>query len=116
MKLGEVYKKFGSPPNLQEHMLRVCGVTSYICEHWIGKEEFDWEKVRKISLLHDVGNIVKFDFDKYPQFLGDELKNIEYWRGTQKKIIEKYGNDDHDATKNMLLEIGVERVSRNNFE
>jgi len=82
MKLLEVYKKFGSPPNLQEHMLRVCGVTTYIGKHWIGKEGVDWVRVKAISLLHDIGNVVKLDFEKYPQFLGEEIKNVDHWKAS----------------------------------
>ena len=71
MKVVEVYKKFGIPPNLQEHMLRVFEVTSYIEKHWKG-ETVDWDLAKKIALLHDLGNVVKFDFDKHPEFLGSE--------------------------------------------
>jgi len=111
MKLLEVYKKFGSPPNLQEHMLRVCGVTTYIGKHWIGKEGVDWVRVKAISLLHDIGNVVKLDFEKYPQFLGEEIKNVDHWKAIQKEAVEKYGRDDHGATEKMLTELGVERES-----
>jgi len=69
----------------------------------------DWAVVTKICLFHDVGNIVKFDFDRYPRFLGDEVKNTAYWKCEQKEIIKKYGTDDHIATDKMLTEIGVER-------
>ncbi len=30
MKVSEVYKKFGIPPNLQEHMLRVYSLVEFL--------------------------------------------------------------------------------------
>lgn len=57
MKISDIYKKFGIPPNLQEHMLRVCGVVSFIKKHWNNADiKIDWDLVKKTSLLHDLGN------------------------------------------------------------
>ena len=69
----------------------------------------DWKKVKKTALLHDLGNIVRFDFDKYPQFLGPEISRIDYWKEVQAETIAKYGNDDHDATEKMLQELNVSK-------
>lgn len=109
MKINEIYKKLGIPPNLQEHMFRVCGIVSLIQRHWKGEENIDWDLTRKMALLHDLGNIVKFDYEKHPEFLGDERKNIEYWKKIQGEIIKKYGSDDNEATRKMLLEIGIDQ-------
>lgn len=107
MKINEIYKKFGIPPNLQEHMHRVCGVVSLIEKHWKGQERVDWFFVKKISLLHDLGNVVKFDLDKNPEFLGNEQANLEYWKKAQSQTIVKYGSDDHEVTRKMLAEVGI---------
>lgn len=108
MKIGEIYKKFGVSPNLQEHMERVFGVVSLIQKHWKGTEVVDWELTKKMALVHDVGNIVKFDFENHPEFLGDEQKNIEHWEKVQAEMIVKYGSDDNEATKKMLAELGID--------
>lgn len=106
MTIKEVYNKFGTPPNLQEHMMRVAGITIFLRDHWNnGDCKIDWNLALAVALLHDLGNVVKFEFDKFPQFLGDEQKNIDHWRDVQKKVIEIYGTDDHDVTKKMLEEI-----------
>lgn len=109
MKIEDIYRKFGVPPNLQEHMMCVTGVTSFIEGHWKNKDnEIDWDLAKKIALLHDLGNVVKFDLDRHLDFLGTgEESNIDYWRGMQKKIIDTYGTDDHEVTKKMLQEIIV---------
>jgi hypothetical protein len=106
MTTQDVYKQFGTPSNLQNHML---SVTSLICEvrdHWTD-EEIDWNSLIIAGLLHDLGNVIKFDLDKFPELLGAELPRIEFWREEQQRLIAKYGNDDHEATGKMLDELGV---------
>ena len=113
MQLAEIYKKFKTPPNLQDHMLRVFGIVELLQKYWVGKA-VDWNQTKKLALLHDLGNIVKFNFDNHPEFLGDEQKNIEYWKQVKSETIQKYGVDDDEVTKKMLTEIGfdVEQVER----
>lgn len=108
MKINEVYKKFGTPPNLKEHMIRVCGIVSLLENNWKG-EQVDWILTKKIALLHDLGNVVRFDLDSYSEFLGNEQKNVEKWKVIQDEVIKKYGTDDHEATQKMLNEIGLEQ-------
>jgi len=110
MKIVEIYRKFGIPPNLQQHMIWVAGVAEFITDHWKGGQ-IDKNRLIKASLVHDLGNIVKFNFDKYPEFLGEEIKNIEFWKQKQSEIISKYGSDDHLVTQKMLNEIGLDNKS-----
>lgn len=107
MKIQEIYRKFNLPPNLQEHMLRVCGVVRFIEQHWVGEDQVDWQLAQQAALLHDLGNIVKFHLDETPEFLGKEQSRLEYWKNVQQEIIREYGSDDHAATKKMLTEIGA---------
>jgi len=71
--ITEIYEHYNIPPWLQEHMLRVSAVSSIICDQ-LG------DKVRKhevvsACLLHDMGNIIKFDFDSsQKQSIGKESK------------------------------------------
>ena len=39
MKISEIYEKYKIMPNLQEHMLRVAGVASIICDNFSKKIE-----------------------------------------------------------------------------
>ena len=107
MKVREIYKKYPITPNLQKHLLRVAKVTLFICEHWKGRK-VDKELIKKAALLHDLGNIVKFDLKRYPDYLGKELKRLDFWAKKQKEMIKKYGADDHEACLKMLREIGVD--------
>ncbi len=108
IKIGDIFEKFKIPPNLQEHMLRVYEVVNFIEKHWKQKG-VNWNLVKKLALLHDLGNIVKFNLNKHPEFLGSEQNNVERWKNIQKEIIKKYGSDAEETTKKMLGEIGIDK-------
>ena len=111
MNLEEVYNYLGTPSGLREHMLTVAGLALLIKECWNG-EVIDWTAVITAALIHDVGNVIKFDLVNCPELLGSELPRLEYWRIEQKRLIEKYGSDDHDATDKMLQELNVSESVR----
>lgn len=120
MKAKEVYEKLHVSPNLQRHMLRVAKIADLIVKNWTGPN-IDGVKINQTALLHDVGNIVKFDLEKYPEFLEEERGNIEYWKKIQIEMIQKYGSDDHEATCKMLIDLGVnqsiiEIIQQKSFE
>ena len=97
MKINEIYQRFSVPQNLQEHMFRVFGIISVVGKNWTG-EQLDWSLLKKLALLHDLGNIVKFNLKE------EEL----YLKEAQKVMIDKYGADDHEATGKMVKELGFD--------
>jgi len=101
MKTKDIYKLFEIPPNLQDHLITVTKISNLIATHW-QDQNINISDLIKVSLLHDLGNIVKFNFEKFP------IDNINYWKGKQTEIIKKYGNDDHDVTQKMLQEIKID--------
>lgn len=103
MKICDVYKKYEIPPNLQEHMFRVAGIGCLIATNWI-EERVDVDLVVRTCLLHDMGNIIKFDLSDATakKF---KLENVKYWRKVQKKFINKYGKDSHEATYGICEEL-----------
>lgn len=90
-------------PTLQLHQLRVAGVAKIICEHVTG--EISSEEVIIACLLHDMGNIIKFNLNRFPEFLQPE--GLEYWEKIQQEYLEKYGTNEHVATIMIAQEIGV---------
>lgn len=94
MNIIGIYKKYHLPENLQMHMLRVAACSNLIIDNWNG-EEIDKEAIIRVSLLHDMGNMVKIpeDFSKDEKFLK-----------VRKKYFGKYGTNDHEIN----LEIGKE--------
>ncbi len=101
--ISEIYKDYKIMPNLAEHMLRVAGVAYLICDNFdlpVKKDE-----IVSACLLHDMGNIIKFNLTKFPEFLQPE--GLEYWQKVQQEYFEKYGEDEHVATNMIAKEIGV---------
>ncbi len=92
MNIIEIYNKYHLPENLQMHMLRVVACSNLIIDNWNGPK-IDKEAIIRVSLLHDMGNIVKIpeDFSKDEGFIK-----------TRKKYFDKYGTNDHEIN----LEIG----------
>lgn len=92
MNIIEIYKKYHLPQNLQMHMLRVAACSNLIIDNWNGPE-IDKQSIIRVSLLHDMGNMVKIseDFSKDEEFLK-----------IRKQYFDKYGTNDHEIN----LEIG----------
>lgn len=106
MNILELYEKYDIPPNLQTHMMMVAAVGSYIMDHWVGPKLTDRNELITALLLHDTGNIIKYDF-KHNHLMGEEANRIDYWKRVQKDFIAKYGNDEHTATITIAKEVGV---------
>jgi hypothetical protein len=107
LNIKQIYTTYNVPPNLQQHMLRVAAFSKMIIENWKVGNPINEEIIVKSCLLHDLGNIMKFDFDNFPELLGDEIVNLDYWKGIKRKMAEKYGKDEDKATVNMVKELGI---------
>lgn len=98
MKITEIYRKYKLPPNLIEHHYRVAGVALFIIDRWHGPK-IDRSLVKTVALLHDLGNLVKYDLQpRFAHLLNDERNNIDYWIRLQQEMIRKYGPNDYEAT------------------
>jgi 5'-deoxynucleotidase YfbR-like HD superfamily hydrolase len=105
MKISEVYKKYNIPENLQEHMYRVAAVGFIVAELLEKKIELDVDIIVTELLLHDMGNIVKFDFGPHIKFSEEETERLKKVRA---EFIAKYGNEEHIATSKIAEELGVD--------
>ncbi len=89
------------------HQLRVAAVAKQICESL--NIEVDKDEIITASLLHDMGNIIKFNLPyakiKFPEFL--EPEGLEYWEQIQSEFNQKYGKDEHEATLDIIGELGM---------
>jgi len=104
MTINEVYQNYQIIPILQLHQLRVASVGLKISQYF---NQIDDQIITTSCLLHDMGNILKIDFDSplSVQTLTENERN-EY-RKIKLKTQEKYGDDEHLATLKILKEIGV---------
>lgn len=102
-KILEIYEKYKIIPQLQLHQLRVAAVASQICSSF--EQPPDVQAVITACLLHDMGNIIKFDLGLFPETL--KPQGLEYWQEAQQELKNKYGEDEHDATMGIAKELGV---------
>jgi hypothetical protein len=105
-KIDDIYKEYRIIPNLQEHQFRVAGVAMQICESL--DISVDKDSILKACLVHDLGNIIKFQLDYFPEFVQDE--GLEYWQSVQKEFIEKYGDNEHEGTLKILAELNFSKT------
>jgi hypothetical protein len=129
MDILEIYKKYQIMPQLGEHQLKVAGVADIICEHinplplhqssdfGAGEaipphkgEGMDKHDVVAACLLHDMGNIVKFDLnqtqDLHPGLFVKPDDRL-FWEKAKRQFIKKYGTGSHNVTAKIVKEIGV---------
>lgn len=81
----------------QLHMLRVTACAQFIINNWVG-EEIDREAIIRVSLLHDMGNIIKM-----PE---EELKNQNTIQ-LRRKFIEQYGQYEHNVNMAIAKQEGL---------
>jgi hypothetical protein len=107
MTIQQVYDHYHLMKNLQIHQYRVAGVAQMICDHF--SPSLERENILLACLLHDMGNIIKFDLGFFPDTVQPE--GLEYWQKVQQEYIDKYGTNEHLATLAICRELGVsERV------
>lgn len=103
MTISDIYTTYRIPPILQTHQLRVAAVALQICTSL--QVNVNIKTVLTAALLHDMGNIIKFDLQMFPE--QNEPEGIDYWAAVQQDFVSKYGSDEHEANKHIAKEIGV---------
>lgn len=96
MLINDLYNKYNLMPQLREHQLRVGGIAKIITDEWLDRVAAEESIIA--SLVHDMGNIVKFKDLPDPK-----------WRDVQKIYQERYGIDAHDATVGILKDAGLKK-------
>lgn len=82
----------------------MAAVAEVICDHI--KIEINKPDVVAACLLHDMGNIVKFDFNQTKKFINQDL-DLGFWQKVKDKFIEKYGTGSHNVTMKIVNELKV---------
>ena len=102
-KITDIYRKYKIMPALAMHQIRVAAVAIEICKNI--DITFDKESLVIACLLHDMGNIIKFNLKLFPE--QNEPEGIDYWKQVKEEFISKYGKNEHIATAKIAEEIGV---------
>lgn len=108
--IHSLYDEYCVPDNVRMHMMRVAAVSELICDKM--KPKIDSSDLVAVSLIHDLGNIVKMDFDHKRKILllyKKDRCNLDYLRIKQKEFWKKYGKDDNHANDLIAEEIGVNK-------
>ena len=108
MKVTDLYVQYYIPPGLQQHQLTVAALGKYIVDHWQGPA-IDGQSVITALLVHDLGNLVKFDLTEGATVLDSTLMTNE-WRERQQHMRDKYGRNSHQATLQILRELGLPEI------
>lgn len=103
MNILDIYKNYKIMPNLQLHQLRVASVAWQICDSLF--IEIDTESIIIACLLHDMGNIIKFDLNHFPEY--NKPEGLDYWQKVKNEYITKYGHDEHIASVKIAEELNL---------
>ena|SRR3989344_627311 len=99
----EIYAAYKTMPNLQLHQLRVAAVGKLICDGFT--KSINTRDVILACLFHDMGNILKFNYDAIPEAL--EPEGRAYWERVRSDLSSKYGTKVREATNVIVREIGL---------
>lgn len=102
MTIQDIYKTYRITPALQLHQYRVASIGKYLSSH-IAEGKSEQREIVMACLLHDMGNIIKFNMNLFPEFFQPE--GVEYWQGVKDDFIKKYGTDEHIATVEIAKEV-----------
>lgn len=106
LKLKEIYQRYFIPDHLAKHMLEVAAVGQLITKSWQGPE-IRSQLVTSTLLVHDIGNLVKFDLsDTKPGALNRNLSDIPKWQKIQRQLQERYSKNAETANVKIMQELG----------
>lgn len=105
----DIYDKYKIMPHLQKHQLQVASVAWFICNSL--DLEIDKNIVVTTCLLHDMGNVIKFNLNQTKSVFGLSDTEVDDISKIKNEFIEKYGDDEHEATIKIIKELELlERV------
>lgn len=106
-RVESIYNRFNVIENLRLHMRTVAAVGSLLMDHWKGTAVSPVrEDAVAALLLHDLGNIVKFNFGDRSLWNGMSDEEIEWWRTVRDDVVAKYHSTvDHEVTNRMAEQL-----------
>ncbi len=105
--IQQIYSEYKILPNLQEHQLRVAAIAQILCSHMT--DPVDQENIIAACLLHDMGNIIKFDLTYFPELV--KPAELDYWQNVKLDYVKKFGLEEHLATELIAREIDAPKIA-----
>lgn len=102
--ISEIYGRYPITKGLREHQIRVAAVGAILVDGF--DRPVDRDGVIRACLVHDMGNLIKFDLNQLPELL--EPEGRDYWEEQKTKMTAKYGADEHVATEAIVRELGLD--------
>jgi len=99
-----IYDKYHVLPGVRKHMILAASVGNFLCKQLA----IPSETVVAALLLHDIGSVVKFRIDS-PLSKDASKEEQKQLLIAQQKIKERFGEEEHSATANILVDIGVDK-------
>ena len=106
-KITDIYEQYKIMSHLQMHQLKVAAVAKQIIDAL--PVVVDTNAVLTACLLHDMGNVIKFNLVHTKEIFGFSDEEIQEIAHIQKEFIEKYGDDEHVVIIEIAKEIGVSK-------
>ena len=100
----DIYEEYRVMPQLQMHQLRVAAVAKLIVDAFEG--QLDGDRIITTCLFHDMGNIVKSDFEHFPDSFRGPLPR-SHWEAVKAEFTATYGTDAHEANLAIAKELGL---------
>lgn len=84
-----IYHHYQIPDNLQQHMLQAAAVGKITAGAW--QADINLQLIVESLLVHDLGNIVKFDLEAKNYQLDEHERGLQFWRQVQTTFQQRYG-------------------------
>lgn len=113
MNIFAIYEKYQTPPGLRNHQYRVAAVAQVIATR-LGLSEEKIIYLTRYGLLHDMGNVVKSNYEQ--PLCPEDLLEKERWKRVKDGYVKRYGTSAHDATIQIIREMGAGEDNLEFFE
>lgn len=88
MTIQQFYTDHHIPTHLQRHMLRVTALGQFIARNW--RDPVNEHDVVKTLLLHDTGNLLKFELEKGVEVFDEGERELEHWLAVKAEMQRRY--------------------------
>lgn len=119
--IAQIYQHYFIPDNLATHMFQTAALGKIIIENWKhstnqldnSRSLIDQELTITTLLVHDLGNLVKFNLKKPVKYQCKEHKklfegdNLKFWQTKQQEMIDRYSPDASLANLQILKELNL---------